>query len=47
MAANFKISIYRNSENLDLRLNRDFNGSSAHQVINMLKRNYHASSNIF
>ncbi len=38
MASNFKISIHRNSENLHLRLMGDFDGSSAWQLLNVLKK---------
>ena len=37
MAANFKISIHRNSDNLHLKLMGDFDGSSACELINTLK----------
>ncbi len=38
MAANFRISVHRNSENLHLKLTGDFDGSSALQLINLLKK---------
>jgi anti-anti-sigma regulatory factor len=37
MASNFRIFFHRNSENLHLKLIGDFDGSSAHQLINLLK----------
>jgi hypothetical protein len=40
MASNFKISIHRNSENLHLKLIGDFDGSSAFELINVLKRHW-------
>ncbi len=39
MAANFSISAHRNSENLHLKLTGDFDGSSALQLVNLLKKN--------
>jgi anti-anti-sigma factor len=39
MASNFKISTHRNSENLHLKLAGDFDGSSAMQLMNVLKKN--------
>jgi hypothetical protein len=39
MASNFRISAHRNSENLHLKLTGDFDGSSAMQLINVLKKN--------
>ena len=46
MACNFKIGAHRNSENLHLRLEGDFDGSSALQLINYLKRSIHKNSKI-
>jgi anti-anti-sigma regulatory factor len=37
MASNFRIFSHRNSDNLHLKLIGDFDGSSAHQLINALK----------
>jgi len=37
MASNFSIFFHRNSDNLYLKLMGDFDGSSAHQLINILK----------
>jgi len=41
MASNFKILVHRNSENLHLKLMGDFDGSSAWQLLNILKSNTH------
>ena len=38
MASNFRISTHRNSENLHLKLMGDFDGSSAYQLLNVLKK---------
>ena len=38
MASNFKIIPHRNSENLHLKLMGDFDGSSAWQLLNLLKK---------
>lgn len=37
MASNFKISLHRKSDNLHLKLRGDFDGSSAHELLNILK----------
>ena len=46
LAANFKISIYRNNGDLHLKLSGDFDGTSAHELLNVLKNHYHESSQI-
>lgn len=38
MASNFKIYCHLNSENLHLKLMGDFDGSSAHELINTLAK---------
>ena len=47
MASNFRIFSHRNSDNLHLKLMGDFDGSSAHQLINMLKEQNGNVNNIF
>jgi hypothetical protein len=47
MAANFRILIHRNSDNLHLKLMGDFDGKSAHKVLNELKKNCHCASKVF
>ena len=47
MAINFKMVVHRNSENTHLKLVGDFDGSSAHELINMLKDNCRRSSKVF
>jgi len=39
MASNFRIFLHRNSNNLHLKLFGEFDGSSAHELINILKAN--------
>ena len=39
MAQNFKISIHRTFDNLHIRLMGDFDGSSACELLNVLKEN--------
>ena len=39
MAANFKIFVHKNSENLHLKLIGDFDGNSAHELFNLLESN--------
>jgi len=38
MAANFRICVHRNSDNLHLKLMGDFDVSSAWELLNMLKK---------
>lgn len=47
MSANFRIFVHKNSENLHLRLIGDFDGSSAHELFNVLKSNWIGTSKIF
>ena len=47
MASNFRIFSHRNSDNLHLKLMGDFDGSSAHQLINILKEQNGNVNNIF
>ncbi|MCK4728845.1 MAG: hypothetical protein KAT27_07980 [Desulfobacterales bacterium] len=39
MASNFRISVHRNSNHLDLKLKGDFDGTSACQLLDALKEN--------
>lgn len=43
MASNFKIFCHQNSDNLHLKLMGDFDGSSAHELINILLK-YHGNA---
>ena len=36
MASNFKISVHRNSDSLDLKLMGDFDGTSACELLNVM-----------
>ena len=47
MAANFKIGIYRNNGSLYLKLSGDFDGTSAHELLNVLKNYSRHPSSIF
>ena len=47
MASNFKISTHRNGENIHLRLAGDFDGSSAHQLLDILKKYCRKASRAF
>ena len=47
MAANFKIFVHKNSENLHLKLIGDFDGSSACELLNVLKNNCIGASKVF
>ena len=47
MAANFKIFVHKNSENLHLKLMGDFDGNSAHELLNVLKSNCIGTSKVF
>ena len=47
MASNFKFSIYRNSENIHIKLFGDFDGTSAFELIHFLKESSRAVAKIF
>jgi anti-anti-sigma regulatory factor len=47
MASNFKILRHQNGDNLHLKLAGDFDGSSAWEVFNTLKRNCCKVSKVF
>jgi hypothetical protein len=47
MASNFRISTHRNSESLHLKLVGDFDGSSAFELINVLKKNWNGAYRVF
>ncbi len=47
MASNFRISTHRNNDNLHLKLMGDFDGSSACQLLNVLKKTSNSVYKIF
>jgi hypothetical protein len=47
MAKNFRIFTHKNDENLHLRLMGDFDGTSAHVVLDALKRDCSCCSRVF
>jgi hypothetical protein len=47
MARNFKVLAHRNSDSLHLRLEGDFDGSSAHQLLCMLGKNGNNIERVF
>jgi len=47
MARNFRISSRRNSDSLHLRLEGDFDGSSAYALLNFLEKNISKKSRVF
>ncbi len=47
MGTNFKIAVHRNSENLHLKLRGDFDGISAHKLLDIVRRYSHRTSRIF
>jgi hypothetical protein len=47
MASNFTMRFQRKNGKLHIQLNGDFDGSSAHVLLNALKRNHHEKRNIF
>jgi hypothetical protein len=47
MAANFRIFVHRNSENLDLKLIGDFDGLSAYELLDVMRRNSFGTSKVF
>lgn len=46
MASNFKILIDRNQDRIHLRLYGDFDGSSAHELLNLLRKYWRSVSKI-
>jgi hypothetical protein len=47
MATNFRIDFHQNSNNLHLRLDGDFDGSSAYELLNMLEKRCRFASRAF
>lgn len=47
MAANFRISVHRNSENLHIKLAGDFDGASAQTLLTTLKKNCGKAAKVF
>jgi hypothetical protein len=47
MAINFRIFVHRNGENLHLKLIGDFDGTSAHELLSVLKRYCNRISRVF
>lgn len=47
MAANFKVLVHRNSENLHLKLMGDFDSTSAFELVNALDRNSEGAGKVF
>ena len=47
MANNFRISVHRNSDNLHIKLLGNFDGSSAFELLNMLKKKSNGGGKIF
>ena len=47
MAANFRVFVHRNSDNLHLRLSGDFDGSSAQQLLCMMGDNGNGVKRVF
>jgi hypothetical protein len=47
MAINFRIFVHRNGENLHLKLIGDFDGTSAHELLSVLKRYGNRISRVF
>jgi len=47
MATNFRISVHKSAENLDLKLMGDFDGTSAYELLHALARYGHHTSKIY
>lgn len=47
MASNFKILVHRNTENLHLTLLGDFDGTSACELLNILKKKCNGADRVF
>ena len=47
MAANFRMTVHQNPDSLHLRLEGDFDGSAAHEVLNALEKRCRFASRTF
>jgi hypothetical protein len=47
MTSDFKILVHRNSDNLHVKLLGEFDGSSAHQLLNFLEKHCRKASTVF
>jgi len=47
MASNSRISVHRNSDSLHLKLMGDFDGSSAWELLNVLKKSVNGAFRVF
>ena len=47
MAVNFRITVHQNSDNLHLRLDGDFDGSSAYLLLNTIEKRCRLASKAF
>lgn len=47
MASNFRIYVQRNSKDFHIKLEGDFDGTSAHQLLNVMKENQRGVTKIF
>ena len=47
MATNFKVFVHRNSENVHLLLTGDFDGTSAYELLEVMRRNSFRASRVF
>ena len=47
MATNFKIASHRNDENLHLKLRGDFDGTSAHELLDVVRKSAAHTSRVF
>lgn len=47
MAVNFRITVHQNSDNLHLRLDGDFDGSSAYLLLNTIEKRCRMASRAF
>jgi hypothetical protein len=47
MAQHFRVVVHQNSENLHLRLEGDFDGSSAYELLNALEKRCRYASRAF
>jgi len=47
MATNFKIAAHRNDENLHLTLKGDFDGTSAHELLDVVRKRAAHTSRVF
>jgi len=47
MASNFRVFVHRNSENVHLQLTGDFDGTSAYELLDVMRKSSFRASRVF